>query len=542
MKTGFKGERMTFKLSVLLSLALCLWVACSEVDGKDPLSGGGAGGGTWPGTGGASGNGGAGNAMAAGVSGGFSTGGTAPVGCTPGETQTCGCADGTTGFSTCNASGTAFDPCECSSDGLGGSGGSGGTGGTGGSAAGVDGDTGGVGGTAGDGGTGGSDAGGTTGSETDKLHVSGAFLQDTSNKNVLLHGWMQPTASWFNGEGNRYSDPTDWNEPANVAGLLNFMKAAATVMSDPSPKYGRSHGWYATFVRVNTDSVGGWTSEQGLVDSGQFDGWINNFLVPYVDHLRSRGLYLVLSATGPMVVNVGGDSSRNMGQGTQQRMIAFWEAVANAPGIKSVDNVMFELMNEPVAIETSFGANDWGFGSAPFWQALKNWMQPVVDTVRNTGADNVIWLPTLGWQGEPMGWAEYPISGSNIGVAAHYYPAYGGVHDDATAVQNLWNSNYKPAADLWPMMITEMMWIPNPPGGYDDLFNGTTAGFGNAVKNAIDNQGNVSFLVGFLADHLVDLRTTPPAGCTLGSHEGSQAYFEWLPTYTSAAPTGHPFL
>ena len=173
------------------------------------------------------------------------------------------------------------------------------------------------------------------GSTTPKVHVSGRFLQDTSNKNVLLHGWMQPTASWFNGEGNRYSDPTDWNNPANVAGMLSFMRDAATVMSDTSPKYGRSHGWYATFVRVNTDGVGGWTSGQGLVNPSQFNGWINNFLVPYVNYLRSRGLYLVLCATGPMVVNVGGDSSRNMGQGTQQRMITFWETVANAPGIKS---------------------------------------------------------------------------------------------------------------------------------------------------------------------------------------------------------------
>src|SRR5688572_30760527 len=377
------------------------------------------------------------------------------------------------------------------------------------------------------------------GSTTPKLHVSGRFLQDTSGKNVNLHGWMQPTETWFNGEGNRYSNPTDWNNTANVAGMLNFMRDAATVMSDTSPKYGRSHGWYATFVRVNTDAVGGWTSEQGLVDRGQFDAWIDNFLVPYADHLRSRGLYLVLCATGPMVVNVGGDGSRNMGQGTQQRMITFWETVANAPGIKSVDNVMFELMNEPVAIETSFGANDWGYGQPRFWQALRAWMQPVVNAVRNTGADNVIWVPTLGWQGEPHGWAQYPISGENIGIAAHLYPAYGGgVHNDAARVQNLWNSNYKPAADIKPMMITEMMWIPNPPGGYDDLFNGTTAGFGNAAKRAIDNQGNVSFLVGFLADHLVNLVTTPPASCTLGSHEGSQAYFEWLPTYTWAAPTG----
>lgn len=76
---------------------------------------------------------------------------------------------------------------------------------------------------------------------------------------------------------------------------------------------------------------------------------------------------------------------------------------------------------------------------------------------------------------------------------------------------------------------------------YDDLFNGTTAGFGTAAKNAIDNQGNVSYLVGFLADHLVDLTMTAPDACTLGSHERSQAYFGWLPSYAAHAPTGHRF-
>ena len=54
------------------------------------------------------------------------------------------------------------------------------------------------------------------GSTTPKLHVSGRFLQDSCNKNVLLHGWMQPTASWFNGEGNRYRDPNNWNECAKA--------------------------------------------------------------------------------------------------------------------------------------------------------------------------------------------------------------------------------------------------------------------------------------------------------------------------------------
>ncbi|HPU56195.1 MAG TPA: RICIN domain-containing protein, partial [Verrucomicrobiota bacterium] len=258
--------------------------------------------------------------------------------------------------------------------------------------------------------------------------------------------------------------------------------------------------------------------------------------VPYANHLRSRGLYLVLCATGP--INTPNNGAHNCGPVEQQRLITFWQTVANAPGVKSVDNIHFELMNEPVQIETSFGANNWGSGSAPYFQAFRNFMQPVINAIRNTGANNFIWVPCLGWQGEPHGWVQYPFSGSNIGVAAHFYPAYGGVHNNQTALQNLWNSNYKPAADRWPMIITECMWFPNAPGGYDDLFNGTTAGFGHAIKSAMDNQGNVSYVVGFLADLLVNLVNSTPANCTLGSHEGAQAYFRWLPGYVGAAPTG----
>ena len=372
------------------------------------------------------------------------------------------------------------------------------------------------------------------GMPTPPLHVEGRYLKDPSGKNVLLHGWMQPIETWFNGGGNRYSNPTDWTNPGNVAGMLNFLNEAATVMSDPSPKYGRDHGWYASFVRVNTDFIGGWTQQNGLVDQAQFNGWIQNFVVPYANHLKSRGLYLVLCATGPMMTPDNG--AQNAGIVEQQRLRTFWSTVANAPGVKNADNIMFELMNEPVQIESSPGNGNWGSGSAPYFQAFRDWIQPIINDVRNTGANNVIWVPTLGWQGEPHGWAQYPFTGSNIGVAAHYYPAYGGVHDDPVAVQNLWNSNYKPAADLWPMMITECYWFPGGTG-YDNLFNGTTAGFGNALKNAMDNQGNVSFLIGFLADHLVDLANSIPANCTLGSRPGTQAYFSWLPTYTWAAPT-----
>ncbi|MBN2684072.1 MAG: cellulase family glycosylhydrolase [Pontiellaceae bacterium] len=371
------------------------------------------------------------------------------------------------------------------------------------------------------------------GMETPKLHVDGRFLKDPDGKSVLLHGWMQPTETWFNGGGRWYRNPSDWTNPSNVAGFLNYMNAAADLMSDTSPRYGRNHGWYCSFVRVNTDSIGGWTQQDGLVNPTQFDAWIENFIVPYANHLSSRGLYLVLSATGP--INTPDNGSHNAGVVEQQRLITFWETVANAPGVKGANNIHFELMNESVMIESSPGNGDWGMQSSKYYEAFTEWMQPVIDVIRDTGADNVIWVPTLEWQGSPQQWDEYPFTGTNVGVAVHYYPAYGGVRDDPEAVQNLWDSSYKPAADRWPMIITELSWFETP-GDPWSLVYGHTDGFGRAVRDAIDEQGNVSYIVGFIGDLLDDLNDAPLEECRLDTNECAQAYFEWLLDYRWAAP------
>jgi endoglucanase len=379
------------------------------------------------------------------------------------------------------------------------------------------------------------------GMPTPKLTVNGRFLQDPSGKSVLLHGYMQPAGSWFNGEGNNFPNPTDFTSTSNVAPALNFYRDVANIMSTTGPQYGRSHGWTASFVRFIGDHTNisnfapGWNAAGQLSSPAQFNGWINNVLVPYINHCRTRGLYVVICGN-PSVAYPGGNTNRNMTQQYQQNLITFWQAVANAPGIKSADNVMFEICNEPVTIETSFGANNWGSGSGPYWQALRNFMQPVVNAIRNTGADNIIFVPSLGWQGENQGFAQYPVNGTNVAYAGHLYPAYGAVYNNQTAVQNLWNSHYKPIADVRPLMITEMFWFPNNGQGYQDLFNGTTAGFGNAAKRAIDNQGNVSYLVGMTFELFGNL-TAGLANHTLSSHDGAQASFGWWPTYQWAAPT-----
>ncbi len=368
------------------------------------------------------------------------------------------------------------------------------------------------------------------GMPTPPLHVEGNKLKDPTGKDVVLHGWMQPTETWFNGGGRWYSNPSNWKDTNNVAGLLNFLNAAATLMSDTTPRYGQNHGWYASFVRVNTDAIGGWTQQNGLVDTSQFYGWINNFVIPYAEHLSSRGLYLVMSATGP--INTPDNGSRNAGVEEQKRLRTFWSIFAGAPGIKNASNIMFELMNEPVDIESSPGNGDWGKGQAKYFSAFRDWIQPVIDDVRNTGANNVIWVPTLEWQGSPQQHAQYPFTGENCGIAAHYYPAYGGCNDNITCHNNLWENNYKPAADLWPMIITENFWFPEN----DGLVSGSTANYGNTFKTNVDNQGNVSYISGFLGDLLDDLGDALPEDCDLSLKEGAQTYFRWLPEYTKYGP------
>jgi len=366
------------------------------------------------------------------------------------------------------------------------------------------------------------------GMPTPPLHVDGNQLKDPAGNSVNIHGWMQPTSSWFNGQGKWYGDPSDWTDPENIKPMLDYLKDAATVMTDTTPKYGRDHGWYTSFVRMNTDAIGGWDAERGLYDTTQFNGWLDHFIIPYANFLKTRGLYFVLSATGP--INTPNNGSRNAGVVEQQRLISFWSKVAGYPGVKDADNIMFELMNEPVEIESEPGNGDWGMGSAEYFEAFTNWLQPVIDTVAATGAKNVVWVPTLEWQGSPHQWAEFPFTGSNIGVAVHFYPAYGDVRDDEQKLQQLWDNSYKLAADQWPMIITELFWTPYP-NDYWNLVNGSTDGFGNNIKQAMDEQGNVSYIVGFLSDLLDEQEAMPTESSLLEDREGAPAYFSWQPEY-----------
>jgi hypothetical protein len=366
-----------------------------------------------------------------------------------------------------------------------------------------------------------------------QLHVNGRFLQDPSGKTVLLHGWHEPSWSGFNGGYNvNYTEPSDYTNPSTVAGELNFLEGAADILSNTNSRWGYNHGWYESFVRIVADNgpgsglTPGWGPNGGsLTDQNQFNGWMNNLIVPYAQHCASRGLYVVILGTPSTAY--GSDGSHNMTQQYQQNLITYWTAVAGNSSIKNAPNIMFEICNEPVNIETSFGANNWGASDAAHWQAIRNFMQPIVNAIRNTGANNIILVPALSYESDITGWASYPISGQNIAYSAHLYPGWWNV--SAENPTPYLSSYWKPCTDKYPVVITEMNWGWSGSGA-------TTAGFGNAMKSFVDTQGNMSYVVGMLSDVLGNL-SAGLNNTTLSSIDSGKAAFAWWPTYTWAAPS-----
>jgi hypothetical protein len=373
-----------------------------------------------------------------------------------------------------------------------------------------------------------------------KLHVSGRSLQDPSGTSILLHGYMMAGASWFNGEGHLFTESSDYSHASNCSGKVDTYNGIADILSNPNPLYGYSHGWHCNFVRTAGYGTAngfapGWDSTGNLSAPAQFYGWIQNVIVPWINHCRGIGLYVVICG-GPSQTYPGGDTGKNMTQQFQQNLITYWEAVANYPGIKNVDNVMFEICNEPISIETRFGTNNWGISGDVYWAAHANFMQPIVDAIRNTGADNIILVPSLGWPSQCQGFASHPISGANVAYSGHFYPGYNNIHDNATAVRDFWSSNYEPLADQAPLVITEMQWDPNDGTGYQDLWNGSTEVFGNTVKSCFDSEGNVSYLIGMVGDLLANMNSGSLADTTLNtSWEGTVAAFECWAQYAQQA-------
>ncbi len=330
-----------------------------------------------------------------------------------------------------------------------------------------------------------------------RLHVEGRYLKDPHGNIINLHGFAQTYSPWFNEQG------TQWNGH-DVEGCLNYNQGVIDGIMDA--------GWKVNFLRLHMDPHWSWIPGcQGRYEGEEcfseelFIKYLDEVFVPMAEYAVSKGLYVVMRPPGvsPEVIEVGGVY--------HEYLIKVWGIVSQHPTLKNHPNIMFELANEPIDIIGTDGTR--GAGSQAHFDNLKIYFQAIVDTIR-ASADNIIWVPGLGYQSLYSGYANNPIEGENIGYAVHVYPGWFNSGQGYEPFQNGWNNQVQPVADFAPVIVTEMDWAPakyNASWGKDITGTAGGNGFGANFKKITDDCGNVSWLIFTGPDLLDDFTGVPPA-------------------------------
>ncbi|KZE72506.1 MULTISPECIES: cellulase family glycosylhydrolase [Paenibacillus] len=333
-----------------------------------------------------------------------------------------------------------------------------------------------------------------------KLHVRGNQLVNSSGKPIVLSGWHQPSGAYWTYQNSNYYLNLNGNN--RHAAILAYLKDITNTFTDTRPKYGSNHGWYMNQVRLFIDR-----QDMGDVAAGSYNfsglqAATQNVIIPYINYAKTKGIYVTLG----LDFTLANDQATT--QSNLDKFNQIWGYLASQPAIKSADNVMFELINEPIK---SYANGHWGgyAGENDFvdhWNDLRRFQNSIISTIRSKGADNVIWAAGLGYDQFYSPAAKHPLIDplNNYGYAVHWYPGYG-AHDDKDKLQSQWNSNIKAAAQAYPINITEFTWFKTQPGDseYWNLFNGSNDGFGKNTKSIFTAAGNVSMTAhmnGFLLE------------------------------------------
>jgi prepilin-type processing-associated H-X9-DG protein len=355
-----------------------------------------------------------------------------------------------------------------------------------------------------------------------KLQVEGRYLKDSHGHIVNLHGFAQTYSPWFNEENSKWGN---YNVSACLAynkGIIDKILAA---------------GWKMNFIRLHMDPY--WSNTPGCTpkyheahncfNETRFRKYLDEVFIPMAEYAISKGLYVVMRPPGvsPEKIAIGDDY--------HQYLTKVWGIVAKHPKLMNDSNIMFELANEPIDILGSDGT--YGAGTQGHFDNLKTFFQTMVDVIR-TSADNILWIPGLGYQSLYAGYATNPIEGENIGYAVHVYPGWFNSGNGYEAFQRGWNNQVQPVADFAPVIVTEMDWAPERHAkSWGKAITGTAGGdgFGANFQKIADDCGNVSWLL-FTSPHLlaqygnpnapadvVDFLTDPEA-CPTPIHKWYQDY------------------
>ena len=338
------------------------------------------------------------------------------------------------------------------------------------------------------------------------LHVEGPFLVNAEGKRVNLHGFAQTFSPWFNEQGTKWTN-------YDVKGCLDYNKGIIDGILNA--------GWKMTFVRQHMDPYwsntpgasstygDSWKGEADIraFDFDRFKKYLDEVFVPMAEYAIAKGLYVVMRPPGvcPEYISVGGDY--------HEYLKKVWGYVAQHPKLKNNGAVLFELANEPINIK----------GTRERDIEMTDFMQQIVDLMRDKGCNNILLIPGLTWQQHYNGFVKYPIKGENIGYAVHCYPGWynSGVEDNVEVeykeFKRGWDENILPIATKAPVVVTEMDWAPKKyNASWGKAVTGVAGGkgFGANFMRIADETCNVSWLLFTGGELLAKYNDAAPDGNT----------------------------
>lgn len=396
------------------------------------------------------------------------------------------------------------------------------------------------------------------------LHVEGRWLVDKHGNQVVLHGVMDTPSNYFNGDRWEGSKARGWWDHYNETGrvnCLNYFEKLFVGMEQAKCNVFRLHmdpAWTndgsitATGFTKNTENKT--IDPNGQVVDGEADishfsetlykHWLPTLYLELAKKAMNHGLYVVVRPPGVCPHDL------KVGDYYNQYLMLIWNIFSQNEYIKQhAGQISIELANEPVSVKNAQNQDD------P--KALHDFFQPIVDKIRENGFTGIIWVPGTGWQANYTSYAQYPITGENIGYAVHDYNGWYGCDDKNLSASDVPAAtqrkieqfhNQVPVVDTNPVMITEIDWSPFKPGtghynehgdwvesNYGTWATGRTSVWGSITKGVYEHFGNISMTLSGTGC-LLDIDKSIATGQAVPAFDGlaeacGKACMDWYAAY-----------
>jgi endoglucanase len=271
-----------------------------------------------------------------------------------------------------------------------------------------------------------------------QLHVSGNELVSATGQRVVLHG--------VDRSGTEYQCVQNkgiFDGPDNLASVITM----------------KSDGINAVRVPLNEACWNGESYVNPAYRGAPYQAAVES----YVKLLNAEGMVAIVDLHWTDGAYTGSNSACSSAEATCQKpmpdaaeAVPFWRSVASA--FKDNDAVIFDLFNEPYPGQAADGNETEGWqcwlngGSCAGISYQVAGMQTLVNTVRSTGANNVLMLGGLSWSNDLTGWLSHEPADPDHNLAASWHS----YNFNACSTRSCWSSQIAPVIAKVPLIAGEI--------------------------------------------------------------------------------------